>query len=173
MKVIRENGARSCLEDIWKYVTAVAYSDTQRFSCLITVSTKTARYKKETPNTVLVWGGISSCHPNASLCRVTGKFQVQRSKSVMKCVADLNGKISILEWPKSFGDLMPLDTIWLKMSNEFTKAGVTTNTEEGLWKEVSFMWQKVCHVEYVHKLILQIPLKLKKVIDCHGSKYVD
>jgi len=31
MKVIRENGARSCLEDIWKYVTAVAYSDTQRF----------------------------------------------------------------------------------------------------------------------------------------------
>ena len=91
----------------------------------------------------------------------------------MKCVADLNGKISILEWPKSFGDLMPLETIWLEMSNEFTKAGVTTNTEEGLWKEVSFMWQKVCHVEYVNKLILQIPLKLKKVIDCHGSKYVD
>ena len=40
----------------------------------------------------------------------------------MKCVAE----------PKSFGDLMPLETIWLEMSNAFTKAGVTTNTEEGL-----------------------------------------
>jgi len=91
----------------------------------------------------------------------------------MKCVADLNGKMSILEWPKSFGDIMPLETVWLEMMNQFTKAGVTTNTEEGLWREVSGMWQKVCHVEYVHKLISQIPLKLKNVNDCHGSKYVD
>jgi hypothetical protein len=40
--------------------------------------------EKETPNTVLVWGGISSCHPNASLCRVTGKFDSKSYNNIIK-----------------------------------------------------------------------------------------
>ena len=40
--------------------------------------------EKETPNTVLVWGGISSCHPNASLCRVTSKFDSKSYNNIIK-----------------------------------------------------------------------------------------
>lgn len=71
----------------------------------------------------------------------------------MTFVVEHEGTIVILDWPKSFGDVMPVETVWLKMITKFTHENVTATRKEGLWREVSMMWQKVCHVEYVHQLI--------------------
>jgi hypothetical protein len=76
----------------------------------------------------------------------------------MKFVTEPEGNIVILDLPKSFGDAIPVETVWLKMINEFTHGFVTATSEEGLLWEDSMIWQKVCHVEYVHHLISNIPL---------------
>ena len=101
------------------------------------------------------------------------RFPVHRSKSVMEFAIRHKENIVFLYWPKSFGDVMPVETVWCQILNEFNKENVKATNEDSLWREVSMMWRKVCTEEYVNQLLQQIPLKLQKVVQCGGSTYVD
>ncbi|KAK4007445.1 hypothetical protein OUZ56_012602 [Daphnia magna] len=57
-------------------------------------------------------------------------FPVHRSKAVMTFVVEHEGKIVILDWPKSFGDVMPVQTVWLKMITKFTHENVMATRKE-------------------------------------------
>ncbi|KAK4017278.1 uncharacterized protein LOC116924485 isoform X2 [Daphnia magna] len=84
MKTLWKNGAKNGLRSIVKYVLSVAYSDTRRFSYdeegKISLN---FGHEKITPNTVVVWGGISS-HPKASLCRGTGRFDSSTYTNILQ-----------------------------------------------------------------------------------------
>ncbi|KAK4037837.1 hypothetical protein OUZ56_029863 [Daphnia magna] len=117
-----------------KYVENVTYCDTQRFSYdekgNIALNFGS---EKEEANTVLVWCMISSFAQMSALCRVNGKFDsnnyknilwqypVHRRKSVNEFLAEHKRNIFVVDLPKSFGDIMPLEQLWLEMSIKFTE----------------------------------------------------
>ncbi|KAI9560588.1 hypothetical protein GHT06_011536 [Daphnia sinensis] len=126
MRDHRVSGAKNCLRNMDKYKNSVVYSDTQNFT--YDEKGKISLYfgsERESSNTVMVWGSISSSSPMASSCRVTGKFDsskykdilypVHRSKAEVEFLSQHNS-ISVLEWPRYFGDVMPLEQVWLQIN---------------------------------------------------------
>ena len=58
-------------------------------------------------------------------------------------------EIVLLDWPKSFGDVMPLESIWLKMGDKFSKGNIKAADEDSLWREISLMWHKLCKDDFI------------------------
>ena len=82
-------------------------------------------------------------------------------------------EVFMLDWPKYFGDAMPLERVWLKMSLEFSKCSTKATDEQSLWEQVQLMWSKLCTDEFILKLIQDVPVNFKKIEQCVGRKYVD
>ncbi|XP_046636244.1 uncharacterized protein LOC124314875 [Daphnia pulicaria] len=132
IRIIREEGATRCLRNLHQYVENVTYCDTQRFSYdekgNIGLNFGS---EKEEPNTVLVWGMISSPAEESAICRVKGKFDsnhyknilrqyvlplclseriglvhdwypVHRRKAVNEFLGEHKSSILVVDWPKSF-----------------------------------------------------------------------
>ena len=72
------------------------------------------------------------------------RYPVHRSKSVNEFLAEHKGNIFVVDWPKSFGDIMPLEQLWLEMSIKFTEDNVTASSLGDLEREITSMWSKVC-----------------------------
>lgn len=72
------------------------------------------------------------------------RFPVHRRRSVIDFVSKHNDKIVMLDWPKPFGDFMPLEIVWMKMGDEFSKGNIKSTDEESLWREIKLMWQTLC-----------------------------
>jgi len=100
------------------------------------------------------------------------RYPVHRSKSVMQFVAETKN-ILFVDWPKYFGDLMPVETVWMQMSNNFATENLKATNEESLWREVSTMWEKVCTDDFIDQLFQDFPMKLKKIEQFGGLSYVD
>ncbi len=101
------------------------------------------------------------------------RYPVHRSKSVNEFLAEHKGNIFVVDWPKSFGDNMPLEQLWLEMSIKFTEDNVTASSLGDLEREITSMWSKVCTPEFIKQLFKQIPINLQKVVTNRGSQYVD
>ncbi|KAK4009295.1 hypothetical protein OUZ56_018411 [Daphnia magna] len=158
--------------------------------------------EKEEANTVLVWCMISSFAQKSALCRVNGKFDsnnyknilrqyvlplslneriglvfdwypVHRSQSVNEFLAEHKRNIFVVDLPKSFGDIMPLEQLWLEISIKFTEENVKASSMCGLKREITSMWSKVCTDEFIKQLFEEIPVKLQQVVTNRGSQYVD
>ncbi|KZS06577.1 Uncharacterized protein APZ42_029919 [Daphnia magna] len=153
IRIIRREGAKRCLRNLHQYVENVTYCDTQRFSYdekgNIALNFGS---EKEEANTVLVWCMISSFAQMSALCRVNGKFDsnnyknilwqypVHRRKSVNEFLAEHKRNIFVVDLPKSFGDIMPLEQLWLEMSIKFTEENVKASSLCGLEREITSMW---------------------------------
>jgi hypothetical protein len=72
-----------------------------------------------------------------------------------------------------FGDIMPLEQLWLEMSLKFTEENVKASSLGSLEREIISMWSKVCIAEFIKQLFKQIPVKLQQVVNNRGSQYVD
>jgi hypothetical protein len=81
--------------------------------------------------------------------------------------------IIVVDWPKSFGDIMPLEQLWLEMSLKFTEENVKASSLGSLEREITSMWSKVCTAEFIEQLFNQIPVKLQQVLNNRGSQCVD
>ena len=79
----------------------------------------------------------------------------------------------MLDWPKSFGDVMPLEIVWKKMGDEFSKGNIKATDEKSLWREIELMWQTLCKDVFIVQLIKDIPSKLSKIKQCGGVYYDD
>lgn len=81
--------------------------------------------------------------------------------------------IVVLDWPKSFGDVMPLERILMEMGEEFPKGKMKAADKESVWGAISLMWHKLCNDDFVIQVIQDIPCKLRKIEQCGGISYVD
>lgn len=78
-------------------------------------------------------------------------------------------KMTFLDWPKYFGDVMPVEDVWFKMMNNFSRGNVKVFNQNNLWEQISLSWNNVCTEEFVTELIKTIPCKLEKIIQTSGS----
>jgi hypothetical protein len=81
--------------------------------------------------------------------------------------------IFVVDWPKSFDDIIPLEQLWLEMSLKFTEENVKASSLGSLEREIISMWSKVCTAEFIKQLFKQILVKLQQVVNNRGSQYVD
>ena len=88
-------------------------------------------------------------------------------------MAEHNEDVAVVDWPKCFGDIMPLETVWMKIAHEFDVQNITARSEDALWNQISLMWNNTCTEDFCNQLIKNIPVKLQKVVDCDGAKYVE
>ncbi|EFX68916.1 hypothetical protein DAPPUDRAFT_114148 [Daphnia pulex] len=145
IRIIREEGATRCLRNLHQYEENVTYCDTQRF-------------RKRRAKHCACLGHDSSPAQESAICRVKGKFDsnhyknilrqyvlplclseriglvhdwfpVHRSKAVNEFLGEHKSSIFVVDWPKSFGDIMPLEQLWLEMSLKFTEE----NAKLALW----------------------------------------
>ena len=87
-------------------------------------------------------------------------------------VTEHKHQIVLRNWPKSFGDVMPLETVWKKMDDEFSRSNIKATDDDSLWREISAMWHTLCNENFIIELIQDIPSKLQK-IELSGAMYVD
>ncbi|KAK4030948.1 hypothetical protein OUZ56_024375 [Daphnia magna] len=160
IRKFREEGAIRCLRNLHQYVENVTYCDTQRFSYDEKGNIElNFGSEKEEANTVLAYY-IAAIPVN--------RYPVHRSKSVNEFLEEHKRNIFVVDWPNSFGDIMPLEQLWLEMSIKFTEENVKAGSLCGLEREITSMWSKVCTDEFIKQLFQEIPVKLQRVVTNRG-----
>lgn len=78
----------------------------------------------------------------------------------------------LLDWPRCFGDVMPVESLWKEMLNQLTEKNVKVFSEQRLWEEIFKVWQKVCTEDFVQRRLNDISVSLERVVKKNGD-YVD
>ncbi len=78
----------------------------------------------------------------------------------------------LLDWPRCFGDVMPVESLWKEMINELTENKIKVFSEQRLWEEMFKVWQKVCTEDFVIRRLNHISVSLEQVVKNRGD-YVD
>lgn len=66
------------------------------------------------------------------MLKFTFRFPVHRNKKVMDFISKNLDDIVVLDWPKSFGDVMPLERILMEMGEEFPKGKMKAADKESV-----------------------------------------
>ena len=72
-------------------------------------------------------------------------------------------------WPRLFGDVMPLETLWMDMLANLTANNVTVDSEQQLWEVIEKVWHKLCTAAYVKQLFNKIPDSVERVVANRGE----
>ena len=80
-------------------------------------------------------------------------------------------QLTLLDWPRCFGDIMPVEPLWMEMLTELTENEIKVFTEESLWEHIFKAWQKVCTQDFVQR-VTNIEGPLKQLLVKRGE-YVD
>ena len=83
-------------------------------------------------------------------------------------VSEHKHKIVLRNWPKSFGDVMPLETVWKKMGDEFSRSNIKATDDDSLWRKL-LQCGTLC-ANFIIELIQDVPSKLQK-IEQSGAMY--
>lgn len=71
--------------------------------------------------------------------------------------------INVLPWPKNFGFVMPMESLWSDMLVKLE--GISVSSTEELWEIVSSCFVDLCTNDYLKKLSDQIPHELNNLLD--------
>jgi hypothetical protein len=66
------------------------------------------------------------------MLKFTFRFPVHRKKKVMDFISKNLDDIVVLDWPKMFGDVMPLERILMEMGEEFPKGKMKAADKESV-----------------------------------------
>ncbi|KZR96792.1 Uncharacterized protein APZ42_008669 [Daphnia magna] len=99
-------------------------------------------------------------------------FPVHYSTAMKKYYSEHKKWLILLDWPRCFGDVMPVESLWKEMLNELTEKNVKVFSEQRLWEEINKVWQKVCTEDFVHRRLNDISVSLERVVKKNGD-YVD
>ena len=77
-----------------------------------------------------------------------------------------NDFVHVLPWPKNFGSIMPMETVWDDMLQRLE--GTTVSSTEELWENVCLCFTQLCSNDYLKTVTSQIPNKLLKIIETNS-----
>ena len=66
------------------------------------------------------------------MLKFTFRFPVHKKKKVMDFISKNLDDIVVLDWPKMFGDVMPLERILMEMGEEFPKGKMKAADKESV-----------------------------------------
>jgi hypothetical protein len=89
-----------------------------------------------------------------------------------KFYSEKRNDLILLDWPRCFGDIMPVEWLWKVMINELNEKQIKVFSEQRLWEEIFKVWQKVCTKDFVFSLLNNITVNLERVVNNQGD-YVD
>ena len=64
----------------------------------------------------------------------TFRYIVNRSKIVNGFLTERKTQIVLPNWPKPFGDVMPLEAVWKKMAEELSRRNIKATDDDSLWR---------------------------------------
>lgn len=68
------------------------------------------------------------------------------------------------DWPRKFGDLMPLEKVWGHLVSKINGLDVPISTKSQLWEELSNIWSNEINQQFVEQLVNNIPNELRNVV---------
>lgn len=95
-------------------------------------------------------------------------FPVHYSLSVKEYIKSNDLKI-LSDWPRKSGDLMPLENVWREIIHRFETAGTLASNINELWIAICQVFNDLNGEGYFSDVILDIPQKLRKVIENDGD----
>lgn len=77
--------------------------------------------------------------------------------------------IVLHEWPRSFGDVLPIECVWKLMIEKMSERQVRILSNEDLWREIQTTWSLVTTDDYVVESIENIPNQLQAIVNNNGE----
>jgi hypothetical protein len=59
-----------------------------------------------------------------------------------KYYSEHKNALILLDWPRCFGDVMPVESLWKQMLNNLTENKIKVFSENKLWEEIYKVWHK-------------------------------
>lgn len=104
---------------------------------------------------------------NTPLKLVHDRYPVHYAAATRKWLEDNRRDIEVLKWPGSFGDVMPMETIWRDLLEILNNRSVTDSNS--LWSEIVDSWEVLLTDDYVTQLTTKVPRLLQNIIDNCGD----
>lgn len=91
-----------------------------------------------------------------------------------KFYSENRNDLILLDWPRCFGDIMPVEWLWKVMINELNEKQIKVFSEQRLWEEIFKVWQKVCTKDFLcfQSSKQHYTVNLERVVKNQGD-YVD
>ncbi len=67
-------------------------------------------------------------------------FSVHHSAAMKKYYNEHKDQLTLLDWPRCFGDIMPVEALWMEMLTELTENEIKVFTEQSLWQQI--LWRR-------------------------------
>jgi hypothetical protein len=100
------------------------------------------------------------------------RFPVHYSTAMKKYYGEHKNALILLDWPRCFGDVMPVESLWKQMLDELTENKIKVVSENKLWEEIHKVWHKICTADFVLRRLNHISVSLEQVVNNQGA-YVD
>jgi hypothetical protein len=72
-------------------------------------------------------------------------FFIQVSGQLFYChkyYSEHKNALILLDWPRCFRDVMPVESLWKQMLNNLTENKIKVFSENKLWEEIYKVWHK-------------------------------
>ena len=99
------------------------------------------------------------------------RFPVHHSAAMKNFYSENRNHLSLLDWPRCFNDIMPVEWLWKVMIDKLNENQIKVFSE--LWEEIFKVWQKVCTKDFVFSLLNNITVNLERVVKNQGDYYVN
>lgn len=96
-------------------------------------------------------------------------YPVHTSMAVKNWFKNKSNVVVFGDWPRNFGDLMPLEQVWKLLAQKINECPVSISSTSQLSEELCTIWSNEIDQEYVQQVMHDIPNKLRDVVNCSGD----
>lgn len=100
---------------------------------------------------------------------VHDRYPVHYAAAITNWFQRHQAEIHEMPWPASFGDVMPMETIWSEIVMRMQESSVTVTDADDMWNQFSSEWVSLLTEDYIQNLIEVIPARLRQIIDHDGD----
>ncbi|XP_045032363.1 uncharacterized protein LOC123474368 [Daphnia magna] len=120
-------------------------------------------------NTCVYPSAVEKFSKESPILLIHDHYPVHTATAVRKWLQNRSNIAVLTDWPRNFGDLMPLVNTWKIIVEKVNESPVTISSTSVLWDEVFKIWSNVVDKEYVDSITKSVSHKLKEVVKCHGG----